>query len=41
MARPRFWLDSDAPEPLSGETLAPLKKNKTYTSTSSTGVIRG
>ena len=23
-----FWLDSDAPEPLSGETLAPVEKKQ-------------
>ena len=28
MAPPSFWLDSDAPEPLSGETLAPLEKKQ-------------
>ena len=41
MPPPSFWLDSDAPEPLSGETLAPLEKNKTYTSTAGTGVKMG
>ena len=41
MAPPSFWLDSDAPEPLSGETLAPMEKNKTYTSTAGIDFKRG
>ena len=41
MAPPSFWVDSDALEPLSGEILAPLEKNKRYTSTAGTGVRRG
>ena len=38
MAPPIFWLDSDAPKLLSDETLAPLEKNKIYTSTTGTGI---
>ena len=41
MPPPTFWLDSDTLEPLSGETLAPLEKNKTYTSKAGTGVEMG
>ena len=41
MAPPSFWLDSDAPEPLCGETLAPQQKSPAYTSTPGTGVKRG
>ena len=38
---PRFWWDPNAPEPLSGETLAPLKKNQTYTTKAGTGIKMG
>ena len=41
MALPSFWLDSDNLEPLSDETLASLEKNKTYTSTTGTGIKKG
>ena len=38
MAPPSFWWDPDAPEPLSGENLAPLEKNKSYTTKAGTGI---
>ena len=41
MAPPSFWCDSDASEPLSGETLAPLEKNYTYTITAGISVKKG
>jgi len=41
MAHPSLWWDPDAPEPLSGETLAPMEKIQTYTSTPGNGVERG
>ena len=30
IAPPSLWSDPDAPEPLSGENLAPLEKNQAY-----------
>ena len=41
MAAHSFLLDSDAPKPISGATLAPLEKNQTYITTAGTGVGRG
>ena len=41
MTPPTLGLDSDAPEPLSGETLAPLEKNMSYTSTAGIDFKRG
>ena len=41
MAPPSLWWDPDAPEPLSGETLALLDKSQTYRSTLDTFVERG
>ena len=41
MAPPSLWWDPDAPEPLSGETLAPLEKNEAYTTKAGTGVKMG
>ena len=36
-----LWWEPDAPEPHSGETLAPLEKNQTYMNTAGTAVKMG
>ena len=36
-----MWWDPDAPEPLSGETLALVEKNKALTTKAGTGVKMG
>ena len=36
-----LWWEPDAPEPLSGETLAPLEKNQAFTTKAGTGVKMG
>ena len=36
-----LWWHPDAPEPLSGENLAPLEKNQTYTTKVGIGVKIG
>ena len=36
-----LWWEPDAPEPLSGETLAPVEKNQAYTTKAVTGVKIG
>ena len=41
MVSPSLWWDPDAPEPLSGENLAPLEKDKAYTTKAGTGVKMG
>ena len=41
MAPPSLWWDPDAPEPLSGETLAPLEKNQVYTTKASISIKMG
>ena len=41
MKPPSLWWDHDAPEPLSGENLAPLDKNQAYTTKVGTSVKRG
>ena len=41
MEPPRFWLVSDAPEPRFGETLDPLEKSQSYSSTHLTVVEMG
>ena len=41
MAPPNLWWDPNAPEPLSGETLAPLTKNQTYMTKAGTGIKMG
>ena len=38
MVSPSLWWDPDAPEPLSGENLAPMKKNDAYTTKAGTDV---
>ena len=38
MAPPSLWWEPDAPEPLSGETLAPLEKKHNYTTKVGTDV---
>ena len=40
-APPSLWWEPDAPEPHSGETLAPLEKNQTYTNIACTDVKMG
>ena len=41
MAPLSFWWGSDAPEPLSGETLDPLEKTLAFPSSAGTGVEMG
>ena len=41
MSHPSLCWYPDAPEPLSGENLAPLEKNQAYTTKAGTGVKRG